>query len=76
MLKLIEPDMLVAANFLHFFPAWHELLKGVGWKSAKSVVSWLKSGILNLCSTGRQKQRLLKRPAMLGKIRSCRANKS
>jgi hypothetical protein len=34
----------VALNFSHFYPAWKELLKGVKRKSAKTVLSWLKSG--------------------------------
>jgi hypothetical protein len=34
----------VASNFAHFFPAWHELLKNSSRKSAKSVLSWLKTG--------------------------------
>jgi hypothetical protein len=37
-------EEFVASNFAHFFPAWHELLKDSPRKSARAVISWLKSG--------------------------------
>jgi hypothetical protein len=37
-------EKFVAANFQHYYPAWHELLKGVKRKSARSVLSWIKKG--------------------------------
>jgi hypothetical protein len=39
-----DHNEFVASNFSHFYPAWKELLKGVNRKSARSVLSWLKSG--------------------------------
>jgi hypothetical protein len=45
-LESLIPDHndFVASSFHHFFPAWKELLRGVNRKSARSVLSWLKSG--------------------------------
>jgi hypothetical protein len=34
----------VASGFSHCYPAWHELLKGAGRKSAKMVLGWVKNG--------------------------------
>jgi hypothetical protein len=34
----------VASGFSHYYPAWHELLKDSGRKSAKAVLSWIKNG--------------------------------
>lgn len=45
-LESIIPDHneFVASSFQHFYPAWKELLKGVHRKSARSVLSWIRSG--------------------------------
>jgi hypothetical protein len=39
-----DHEKFVASSFSHFYPAWHELLKDTGRKSAKRVVSWIKNG--------------------------------
>jgi hypothetical protein len=45
-LHSIIPDheKFVAASFDLFYPAWHELLKDSGRKSARTVLSWLRNG--------------------------------
>jgi hypothetical protein len=37
-------EKFVASGFSHCYPAWHELLKGVGRKSARTVLGWVKNG--------------------------------
>jgi hypothetical protein len=37
-------EQFVAANFSHYYPVWHELLKGVRRRLARAVLSWVKSG--------------------------------
>jgi hypothetical protein len=39
-----DHEKFVAYSFQLFYPAWEELLKGVGRKSAKAVLSWIKKG--------------------------------
>jgi hypothetical protein len=39
-----DHEKLTASSFQHFYPAWEELLKGVGRKSARAVLSWVKKG--------------------------------
>jgi hypothetical protein len=36
-------ERFVASGFSHCYPAWHELLKGAGRKSAKTVLGWVKT---------------------------------
>jgi hypothetical protein len=37
-------EEFVASNFSHYYPAWEELLKGVKRKSARAVLSWVRTG--------------------------------
>jgi hypothetical protein len=37
-------EEFAAASFSRFYPAWHELLKGTGRKSARTVLGWIKNG--------------------------------
>jgi hypothetical protein len=39
-----DHEKFVASGFSHCYPAWHELLKGVGRKSARTVLGWVKNG--------------------------------
>jgi hypothetical protein len=39
-----DHNEFVALSFQHFLPAWKELLKGANRKSARSILSWLKTG--------------------------------
>lgn len=42
--RIPDHNEFTASSFQLFYPAWKELLKGVDRRSAKSVLSWLKSG--------------------------------
>lgn len=42
--RIPDYEKFVASSFQHFYPAWEELLRGTGRKSAKKVLSWIKNG--------------------------------
>jgi hypothetical protein len=44
-IQSIIPDhnQFIAASFSHHYPAWHELLKNSGRKSARMVLGWIKN---------------------------------
>jgi hypothetical protein len=61
-------DEFVASSFAHHYPAWHELLKGVNRKSAKTVLGWLRKGFKpRFAGTSRAKES--KRKIVVGMLR-------
>jgi hypothetical protein len=42
---ILNHERFVASSFSACYPAWHELLKDSGRKSAKMVLGWLKNGV-------------------------------